>query len=102
MKNFILLENILSRVVSRIGVREQIDKAKVCQVFNQIVKEKNSLKEVKALYLKNKTLFVKVKNSFQSQEIKLEQKEILDKINKEMKKDIVENLSFIILNECQI
>lgn len=91
---FVPLKKILPGIISKIEAEKQVEGATLCRIFNQLIEKNDSLKGVKALFLKNKTLFIKVKNPSQAQEIRLNQEFILKEINEKIKRKSVENLAF--------
>ena len=83
--SFANLKQILSQRVKQKGLAQQVTAALVCEEFDKIIEEKWGKKvknKARALYLKNNTLTIASLSSVMAQEIKLHEKDILNKINK--------------------
>jgi hypothetical protein len=71
--------------------------ALVCHVSKKCLGEvfkKGFTKEIEVISFRDGTLFVATSSSVYSQEIKLKERDILDKINLELKKDLVNKIKF--------
>ena len=93
------LGDILPKHIKKQGFSEQMEATKLLELFLQKAKQKWGEaveKEMKPLYVKNKTLTVAVTNAALAQELKLNEKEILDFLNKGQKEKQVERLRYLL------
>ncbi len=92
------IKNLLQQTVNKAGISQQVDAAVVCDAFNRIIVEllgQEIAKKAKALYVKNRTLSIAVLSSAVGQEIKLHEREIMEKLAKKIGPDKVERLRFL-------
>lgn len=71
--------------------------ALVCHVAKRAMKdffEKSFLREVEIVSFRDDTLFVMTPNSTYSQEIKMKEKNILDKANSELRQNLIGKIRF--------
>jgi len=93
------LKDLLQKSINKAGVSEQVGAAVVCNEFNKIIQDildPKLVKRVKAMYVKNKTLTVAVLSSVVGQEIKLYEREILERLEKKVGENIVERIRFLV------
>lgn len=91
------IKNILPSSLSRYGIDRQAQAAFVCFLFEKIIKEElggEVHKNCQPLSFKNGILKIQVKNSVLASEIQLNQSKIINKINKEIGKEVVRRLQF--------
>jgi hypothetical protein len=97
--SFASISNILNRQLSaNSGLAKQIQATLVCEEFGIIVAEKWGEKiknKTKALYLKDNILTIASLSSVVAQEIKLNEREILEEINKKFEVKI-ERMRYIV------
>lgn len=93
------IKNILDRNIREAGIKQPVTAAIVCDEFNKVAVEIIGEKikdKAKALYVKNRTLTLAVLSSVIGQELKLHEKEILDKLNKKAGEKVVDRLRFFV------
>jgi hypothetical protein len=76
--------------------------ALICHVSKRCMGEifkKGFLKEVEIISFREGTLFISTPNPTYSQEIKMKEKDILDKINLDLKSNLVDKIKFKISKE---
>ncbi len=96
---FKALGDILPKHIKKQGFAEQMEATQLLELFLQKAKQKWGEaveKEMKPLYIKNKTLTVAVTNAALAQELKLNEKEILEFLNKGQKIKMVERLRYLL------
>jgi predicted nucleic acid-binding Zn ribbon protein len=92
------IKKILPKSIKKAGITKQVQAAMVTDYFTEAVAEVLGVtiaKKAKALYLKDKILMVACLSSVLAQELQLNQRKIINRINKNFDKVIVEKLSFI-------
>ena len=90
---------LLSKSIRQAGNEPQIRGARVIEQFHEIVLEimgEAIAKKVNAQYIKNGTLTVAVLSSVVGQELKLREREILQRINGSSKNPTIERLRFLV------
>lgn len=95
---FSTIGNILDKnLKAKSGLAQQVQTALICDEFNKIIQHKwpNLTNKAKALYFKNNILTIASLSSVMAQEIKLHEKEILDKLNEKFP-DSVLNIRYIV------
>lgn len=88
----------LNRNIQSSGLQNQVDGARVIEIFDLILKEvlgEEFNEKAKALYLKNRTLTISVVSPVIGQEIKLREAKIVEAINQKMEANLVERLRFL-------
>lgn len=88
----------LNRNIQSSGLQNQVDGARVIEIFALILKEvlgEEFNEKAKALYLKNRTLTISVVSPVIGQEIKLREAKIVEAINRKMEANLVERLRFL-------
>lgn len=91
--------DFLDRAVKRQGIAKQVEASQVMKEFEAIVVRqfgRKILNQVQAKSLKNQVLSVAVLSSVVANELRINEKEILNKINDKYKKTLVEKLRFLI------
>jgi len=92
------IKNLLSESLRRAGVTKQVTATMVCEAFDKVVVEVLGDKvkdKIKAKYHKDYTLTVAVLGSVYSQEIRLHEAEILEKLHKIVGPNKVEKFRFM-------
>ena len=90
--------NLLGKSIKKSGAARQIEAAMVVEKAEEIIKEvlgKAVLKKFKVMYLKDNVLTIACLSSVLSQELKLNQAEIIKRLNNYFKKEVVEKLRFL-------
>ena len=93
------IKALLPKSIRQAGIEPQVRGAQVIERFHEVVLETMGeaiTKKVKAQYVKNGTLTVAVLSSVVGQELKLREREILQKINSGSKSSTVERLRFLV------
>ena len=84
--SFSAISSVLRKTLqNRDGLQQQVTAALICDEFDKIIQNHFGDKiknKAKALYFKNNILTIACLSSVMAQEIKLNEKKILDKINK--------------------
>ena len=96
---FTPIKYTLNRNIQSSGLQNQVDGARVIDIFSQIIKEIFGPEfngKTKALYLKNRTLTISVTSSVIGQEIKLREAKIVEAINQKIEVNLVERLRFLV------
>ncbi|MCD4761415.1 DUF721 domain-containing protein [bacterium] len=90
--------SIIPRAVSRSGSAHEIENSKVLEVFNVELKKMSEpvQKEIKALYFKDKIITIAAMSFQSAQELKINETEVMENINRVMGKAIVEKIRYII------
>lgn len=83
------ISKILARRINAMGLSRQFNAARVCAVANEV-----SDNEFSAVSFKNSVLKVRVDSNPRAHLVKLREKEIIEKINKELKREVVKKLVF--------
>ncbi len=86
----IQIKDLLTKILNKYNLKKAAEAAFVCNIWNKEIK----IKDTFALFFKNNILTIKVKNSTLANELKLKEKELIDKINKKIKKKLVDRLNF--------
>lgn len=97
--SFTQIYNILNKQVVSKGLAQQISAALLCEEFDKIVIEKWGIEmknKAKALYCKDKILTVACLSSTMAQEIKLNEGQILDALNKKFNSLVVEKIRYVL------
>ncbi|MDD5040148.1 MAG: DUF721 domain-containing protein [Patescibacteria group bacterium] len=93
------IKDILQSSLQKAGIADQVNAAVVCNEFNRIMEELFGTQisgKVKALYVKNRTLTLAVMSSAVGQELKLKERELIEKLEKKVGKNRVERLRFLV------
>ncbi len=95
---FTPIKYTLNRNIQSTGLQDQVDGARVIELFSSVVKDvisESIASQVKGLYLKNRTLTVSVPSAVIGQEIKLHEAQIVQALNEKMSANVVERLRFL-------
>ena len=91
------IKKLLDRSLKQSGLKHRVDIAlvleKAGEVLLEVVGEKVA-KNVQPVFVRNKTMNLACLNSSVAQEIKLYESQIIEKINKNFDRELVERLSF--------
>ncbi|MDZ7798838.1 MAG: DciA family protein [Patescibacteria group bacterium] len=90
--------SLLNKSLKRQGIESQVKASQVIKTFHKIIERKfgqKVLEQLQAKSLKNKTLVVAILSSVVASEIRLHQEEIIEEINSQYKKTLVEKLRFL-------
>lgn len=93
------LKNLLHDSVAKFGIADQVEASLVLEKFTDVVRElfgEENTKQVKPMYVKNQTLTIASISSVFAQELKLNEKKILDAINRQFQKTIVTRLRYLV------
>ncbi|MFA6909448.1 MAG: DUF721 domain-containing protein [Patescibacteria group bacterium] len=96
---FTSLGHILKKNIRAAGIEPQVQGAQIVEKFNVIAKDilgEEVASRIKPMYVKNKTLTVAVGSSVLGQEIKLNEHEILKRINVDRGPLLVERIRFLV------
>jgi len=91
------LGKILNKSTKRYSFSKGVKAVLVIDQFHKIIKDtwgENILEQVRALHLKDKKITIACMNSVAAQEIRLRESEILEKLNQELGKGVVEKLRY--------
>lgn len=81
------------------GIGQQVEASAILERFTQICQEiwgKDITEKMRPLYLKNRTITIASVSSSLAQEIKLREREILGKINKEFGPETAERIRYLV------
>lgn len=90
--------NILARNIKQSGIHRQVESSAIVNSFAEVAEEvigRNVAKKSQALYFKGGILNIACLSSVLSQELQLNQKKIINKINKKFNSPVVEKLRFL-------
>lgn len=93
-----IIGSLLWHSLRRAGIEKEMTAVLVCQAFEKILAKKFGIKiknKIKVCYLKNQILTISVLSSVIAQEIKLNEKKFLKKINQKFGKKLVETIRFL-------
>ena len=88
------LEKAIKNTLVETGIEKYIDKGKAMLLWSSIVGKKID-KETETKSIKNGVLTVKASNSTWRNELMFQKKDIIQKINKNLKKTIIRDIRFI-------
>lgn len=91
------LKPFLNQAVNRAGIDENIRAAGICDLWDKIIFEmfdKIFIEKCKAIRFKNGELVVAVLGSVFAQELEMEKYEIMEAINKETGRNLVQRIKF--------
>jgi len=91
------IKRLLEKRIQESGLSENVKTALACEAFEVIIAERydnNILKKVKPLYIKNKILNITCVNSVIMQEINMIKQELIDKVNKKVNQEIINDIKF--------
>ena len=97
--SFISIGKMLPEHLKKSKVGEALEASAVLDVFMKKAKElwgEAIEKDMKPLYVKNKTLTIAVTNSVLAQELKLHEEVILTFLNKSSEKPVIERLRYLL------
>ncbi|MEK7569883.1 MAG: DUF721 domain-containing protein [Patescibacteria group bacterium] len=95
---FTPIKYTLNRNIQSSGMQDKVDGARVIELFSAAVQEllgQEMARQVKGLYLKNRTLTVSVPSSVIGQELKLHEEKLVAELNKKIEATVVERLRFL-------
>ena len=90
--------NLLGKSIKKSGASRQIEAAIVVEEATNILSKiigKEAASRVRIMHLKDKALTIACLSSVLSQEIKLHQQELVNKLNKKFGREIVEKIRFL-------
>ncbi len=90
--------NLLGKSIKKSGASRQIEAAIVVEEATNILSKiigKEAANRVRIMHLKDKALTIACLSSVLSQEIKLHQQELVNKLNKKFGREIVEKIRFL-------
>lgn len=93
------LKNLLQKSINKAGISRQVEAALLIEKAQGIIEKllpSGVNKMTKVLYLRNQNLTIACLNSALAQEIKLYEREIIAKINKDFGKEVIKNLRFLL------
>lgn len=94
------LGDILKKNIQQAGISEQVGASVVLEKFMKIASEmwpnEDIQKGVKPLYVKSRTLTVACLSSVLAQDIKLKERTIIEKLNKEMGESLVDRIRYLL------
>jgi len=96
---FRLIGGLLKKRVKDYGFRKDIEALQVLDVYEEKVsdifkQESKKLLLNRAVFFKDKIIYVKVSNSSIAQELHLQKQRIIEEINKELKEKVVKDIIF--------
>lgn len=94
---FLPLKKLIDKRIEKYSFKNDILAFDVCQVWENVIKEflkKKSLEKTKALFFKNKTLYIEVENIAFSKELQFKKEKLIKKLNKKLNKKLVEDIIF--------
>lgn len=97
--SFSSLSDVIKKNVEKKGFAKQVENTLILEEFNKIAEkiwDKEIAAEMKAVYIKNKILFVAVLNSILSQEIKMRENLILSELTRKFGKGKVNGVRSVI------
>ena len=83
----------LKESLKKAGLYQGVKNIKILELGPKVVGEKIANK-TEANYINNGTLFIEVSNSTWRQELQFQKKDIIEKLNKEIKEKIVREIKF--------
>ena len=87
------IAKLLKESLKKAGLYQGVKSIKILEQWPKVVGEKIANK-TEANYINNGTLFVEVSNSTWRQELQFQKKDIIEKLNKEIKEKIVREIKF--------
>lgn len=96
---FVKLGHLIGEQVKQHGIQNQVEASNVLEEFEQIIEQifgKGIEKKAQAKYVRRKVLHVACMSSILATEIKLQEAEIVKKINDKYKKTVVEKIRFLL------
>lgn len=97
--SFSSLNNLLDKTLKRAGIYEQVVSSIVLDRFSEIVNEvmgEERARRVKGMYIKNKTLYAACLHPILAQELKMRERDILEKVNGGKEKKFIESIRYIL------
>lgn len=95
---FTPIKHTLNRNIQSSGLQDKVDGARAIELFSTVlatVLPPDLAEQVKGLYLKNRTLTVSVPSPTLGQEVKLNERQIVQQLNEKMGATVVERLRFL-------
>jgi predicted nucleic acid-binding Zn ribbon protein len=92
------LKSLVPSAASRLNMTRQAEENEIFPMWFKIANSlfnKGSQNKFKPLYFKNKTLFVRCPNSVWANELQTKQKELVGKMNSQLKQEKVERIKFV-------
>ena len=87
------IAKLINKTLKKAGLYQGIKNIKVLELWPKVVGEKIANK-TEANHINNGILFVEVSNSTWRQELQFQKKDIIKKLNKEVKEKIVREIKF--------
>jgi len=91
------IKKILTKRIQQSGLAKNVETALVIQEFEKLIKDifgSQVIKKIKPLYIKNKVLKVACLSSVIVQEINFKKDELIEKINKKFKQEVLKDIKF--------
>lgn len=93
------LKNLLNDSLQRSGVAKEVSAAMVVDEANKLIGQimgEKVKKRAEAKYVKNGELSIAVLSSVVTQEIKMHEHKLMEKLNKKIGKDVVKKVRFLV------
>ena len=88
-----LLGDVLQEVIDELGVRKEIDEARVIETWASVAGDKiNEVTE--SAWMKDSTLYVKITSAAWRQELHMNRRKWRERLNGEFESDLVEEINF--------
>lgn len=90
------LQDLLQKTVYRRGIFRQVVATRICQIFRKSLEKinKKAASQCEPLYFRNRVLYVKCKSSAWAQELQMQSHLLVEEINRQMKKEVLERIHF--------
>ncbi|MDP2685395.1 MAG: DUF721 domain-containing protein [bacterium] len=95
----ISIKHLLNDSLQRSGVAKEVSAAMVCDEANKLIAQimgNKVKKRAEAKYVKNNELSIAVLSSVVTQEIKMHEHELMEKLNKKIGKNVVKKIRFLV------
>lgn len=89
------IQRVLEMALGQYGLKDQLSRYQFVLHWPEIVGEEIA-RRTKPEYIKNKTLIIKVQDSTWSQELTFHKKLIIERLNKFLKEEAINDLLFIV------
>ena len=87
------LGDVLQEVIDELGVRKEIDEARVIETWASVAGDKiNEVTE--SAWMKDSTLYVKITSAAWRQELHMNRRKWRERLNGEFESDLVEEINF--------
>ena len=101
MKDFIPISNILKKIIRDFGLEEKFREIQIINTWEYIAGE-TILNHTFAYNYQNKILFIKVDSSVWIQQLIMLKKELIQKINQKLGKNLVKDIRFKLAEEEEV